>query len=414
MSLLIAVIGAGGTHVTLAAGPLAGAAWLRILNGGFEAALVGALADWFAVTALFRHPLGIPIPHTAILLTRRQRLIEGIESVVRDEWLSPRAIGAQLERFAPSELVVDWLRDPEHLERLGAPVRDVLRALARLLDDPKLADPLDRILRRQLSEVAINSSLGDALARALEHPSAAVAFESVALSLANLAERERTAAELHYWIKRSATKLREGGKRLVPFFLRRRVVQRKIVEAACNYASSELRSATADPEHPLRQAITGAIRRYANRLASGDPEALGQAERLRSAVIQSLESGPLVRDALSRLRRQLDEDLEDPDSDLSHFVDQKLHTGILELLDEPNRRARFDEWVRSNVNYLVQRHHHQIGRTVRENLEKQDPKTLVRQIEERVGADLQYIRLNGAVVGGLIGLIIALGRWIVG
>ena len=101
--------------------------WLRLLAAGFEAALVGGLADWFAVTALFRHPLGLPIPHTAIIPTRRAKIIESIVSMVQDEWLSPEVIGARLARFAPSALIVDWLRDPAHVERLGGPLRDLLR-----------------------------------------------------------------------------------------------------------------------------------------------------------------------------------------------------------------------------------------------------------------------------------------------
>ena len=102
--------------------------WLQLLAAGFEAAVVGGLADWFAVTALFRHPLGLPIPHTAIIPKRRDRIIESVVSMVQDEWLSPEVIGTRLGRFAPSELIVDWLRDPAHVGRLGDPVRDLLRA----------------------------------------------------------------------------------------------------------------------------------------------------------------------------------------------------------------------------------------------------------------------------------------------
>src|SRR5207245_8908170 len=101
-------------------GRFADGVWLRRLGSGCEAAMVGGLADWFAVTARFRHPLGLPIPRTAIIPTRRAKLVEGIVTMVEEDWLSPEVIGARLPRMSPSELVADWLRDPAHVARLGA------------------------------------------------------------------------------------------------------------------------------------------------------------------------------------------------------------------------------------------------------------------------------------------------------
>ena len=414
VSLAIAVAGAAAARIALVSPSLAGEAWLRILAAGFEASLVGGLADWFAVTALFRRPLGLPIPHTAIIPNKREKLTETIVAMVESEWLSPEVIGARLERLSPSDLVVDWLRDPAHVERLAGPLRDLLRRLAAMLAEDEVAELVHRTIQRQLTELPIDASLARAFARVATSDSAARAFESIALSLANLAERPATAAELGWWIERSAEKLREGGKRLVPFFLRRTVVQRKIIEAACAYASSELRQAALDAQHPLRTGALSAVRRFSERLAAGDPEALAHAGRLRAAIIESLETAPIVRDTLARVRDQLDRDLARPDSYLSIFLDRKLRSGILELLDDPERRAAVDRWVRRTVHDLLVRHHHQIGLTVRESLDALDTGALVKQVEDRVGSDLQYIRLNGALVGGLIGLLLALAHWAVG
>src|SRR5262245_45839755 len=233
VSLLAAVGGAAASRISLAVGPFAGEQWLRIVAAGFEAATVGALADWFAVTALFRHPLGLPIPHTAIIPTRRAKIIEGIVTMVEEDWLSPEVIGARLARMSPSGVIVDWLRDPAHVERLGAPLRDVLRGLARTLTQEEVVAFVERGLQRQLRELPVDAATGRWLARAVASEGADAAFTAVATSLANLAERPRTATELHWWLDRSARALREGGKRFVPFVLRRKVVQQKIVEAAC-------------------------------------------------------------------------------------------------------------------------------------------------------------------------------------
>jgi uncharacterized membrane-anchored protein YjiN (DUF445 family) len=414
VSLLCAVAGMFACWIGLAVGPFAGAPWLRIVAAGFEAATVGALADWFAVTALFRHPLGLPIPHTAIIPTRRAKLIESIVGIVERDWLSPEVIGARLARFAPSELVVDWMQTPGHAERLGGPVRDLLRVLARMLTEAEVADFADRAIQRQLRELPLDASAGRWVTRALESGSADAAFETVATSLARLAGLGTTWDRLDQLLLDLAEKRRDEGKTIESFLLRRRAVRKRLVLGACQAAGDQLAGAARDRAHPLRRAVLDAVAGWAQRLASGDRAALELAERLRGALVSSLEAGPLVRDTLARLRAELEHQLDDPSSSLSTLIDRRLRTGMVDLLDDPARRATFDRWVRATADELLRRHHHQIGLTVRENLEALDTGTLVAMIEARVGNDLQFIRLNGAVVGGLVGLLLASVHWLMG
>jgi hypothetical protein len=219
ISLVCAVVGLIGTRVALT---MVDEPWLRIVAAGFEAATIGGLADWFAVTALFRHPLGLPIPHTAIIVERRAKIIESIVQVVENDWLSPGVIGARLAKVAPSTLVVDWLSTPGHVARLSAPLRDLLRGLARMLTADETSRFVESALERQLREVPIDASAGRWLAAAIESESAGTTFERFASSLANLASRPTTRADLHWWLDRSAETLRAGGKRFVPFVLRGR------------------------------------------------------------------------------------------------------------------------------------------------------------------------------------------------
>jgi len=411
VSLLIAITGAVVARVVLFSGAAPSArAWIVVIGAGFEAAVVGGLADWFAVTALFRHPLGIPFPHTAIIPNRRNRLIQSIVSTVENQWLSPEVISRRLERVTPSQWVLDFLRDPRHVARLGEPVRDLLRRVARVLTEEEVVAFAERGVVRQLRELPIGPGAGRWLARAAESPAAGQAFRSVALSLKNLAERPRTAQELHWWLLRSARALSESGHRVVPFLLRRKMVQRTIVEAALGYSGAELSAAVEDPEHPLRRFAVGGLQRFATRLSQGELEAIAQVERVRAAILESLETAPLVREGLARLRSQIEEELDDRDSRLSKLVDEKLHSGIVSYLEDAERRASFDRWVRATTVDLLRQHHHQIGVTIRENLESLTDDQLVEQIESRVGADLQFIRLNGAVVGGLIGVLLALAH----
>lgn len=414
VSLVVAVGGAIACRVALANEPFAGAPWLQVLAAGFEAAVVGGLADWFAITALFRHPMGLPIPHTAIIPARRAKIIESIVAMVQDEWLAPEIIGARLARFAPGELIVEWLRDPAHVSRLGEPVRDLLRGLARMLTEHEVAEFVERTIRSQLHGLPVDASAGRWLRRVAASESAAAAFRSLALSLGKLARQPDTAETLEHWLDRTARQLRKEGRRLVPLLLRRKIVQRKIVEAGCDYASAELDEAATNPTHPLRRFLFGSVERFAERLTNGEPEALVHVEQLQRTLVDSLEAGPLLRDLLAQLRRQLEGDLSTGGSYLSEFVDRKLHVAILELLDDPERRAAFDHWVRTTADDMLQRYHHQIGLTVRESLEALDTDTLVARIEDRVGADLQFIRLNGALVGGLIGVLLSLAHRVAG
>jgi uncharacterized membrane-anchored protein YjiN (DUF445 family) len=408
VSLSVAVCGVVATRAALSTAKLSGETWLHIVAAGFEAAVVGGLADWFAVTALFRRPLGLPFPHTAIIPNNRKKLVQGIRSTVENNWLSPAVITRRLERVAPSQWVIEFLADPEHATRIGEPLRDLMRRVARFLTEPEVVEFAERAIARQLRELPIEATAARWLSRAAESQAAGEALRSLALSLKNLAERPRTAQELHWWLLRSARALREHGHRFVPFLLRRKVVQRTIVEAALRYASAELRGAVEDPEHPLRRFAVDGLRRFAARLSEGDRAAIEQVERVREALLDSLETAPLVRQGLGRLRQQIEDELDDRSSRLSQMIDAKLREAIMTYLEDPEHRASFDRWVRSTAVDLVRRHHHQIGDTIQENLETLTDDQLVEQIENRVGADLQFIRLNGAVVGGLIGVLLAL------
>jgi uncharacterized membrane-anchored protein YjiN (DUF445 family) len=410
LSLAAAVVGAVASHVALGHPELAGALWLRVLGAGFEAAVIGGLADWFAVTALFRHPLGIPIPHTAIIPARRAKMIESIVNMVEKEWLSPEVIGQRLLRLSPSELVLDWLRDDTHAARLSAPLRDLLRGVSRTLTEPEVVEFADRTVRRQLSELRIDRAGGRWLVQLSHSPTAEAAFTAFATSAANLTSQPRTAEQLHWWLERSAEALHDRGRRVVPFMLKRKAIRQKIVEAACEYSSAELRAAAGDENHPLRRYTLDVFADFAERVERGDPEALGRIEGVRKALVESVEAGPLVREMLERLQFQLESDLADPMGTLSQLVDRKLRAGVLDVLSDPERRETFDGWVRRTAEDLLRRHHHQIGITVRESLEALETGELVRQIEDRVGGDLQFIRLNGAVVGGLVGMALALLR----
>ena len=414
VSLLVAFAGATGCYVVRYAGWAGDPTWLHVLRAGFEAALVGGLADWFAVTALFRHPLGIPIPHTAIIPKRREKLIDGIVSIVEDDWLSPEVIGARVTRFAPSDALLTWLRDRDKVKVMDAPLRGMLRGLAHILTQREVVEGLDAVLRRQLERYPIDEHAGRWLGRITTSESATTAFETMALSLAQVAHRPSTARKMHEWLEHSAAKMEAEGRRFLPLVLRSQIVRGKVVEAACNYAASELSHAAYEPDHPLRRFTFDAVLRFAVRLANGEPEALGSVEGLRATLLENLSDEPITAESLAELQRQVIEELDRPDSKLLDTGLEKLRTLLVRTFESPANRDAFEGWVRAAAIHLVERNHHQIGITIRESLEALDTETLVAQVEERLGPDLQFIRLNGAIVGGLIGVLLAVVRLVLG
>lgn len=412
VSLAIATAGAVVSH--LLARPLANPEWLNVVRAGFEAAMVGGFADWFAVTALFRHPLGLPIPHTAIIKVRRQKIIDGIVRTVVDDWLSPEVLGARVSRAKPADAMQAWLQDPAKVAVLDAPLRGIMRGLSEALLQKEIVEGLDRVIRDQLSNYPIDASSGKWLSRMVESDNAIAAFEAVARSFAGVARRPTTARKMHEWLEHSARHMEDEGKRLLPLVLKSSVVRHKIVEAACNYAGNELEHASHEQDHPLRRHAFEALRKFATRLSEDEPESMARLESLRRSLLENLSSEPLSAEPLRQLRKQLLEELDREDSALVAQTIARIRDLCLRIFEDEANREAFTSWVRAQAIELVARNHHQIGLTLRESLESIDADTLVAQIEDRIGADLQFIRLNGALVGGLIGVILALVHLVIG
>jgi uncharacterized membrane-anchored protein YjiN (DUF445 family) len=192
-----------------------------------------------------------------------------------------------------------------------------------------------------------------------------IAFAALTRSLANFFARPDVTKGLYWCLNRLAQTLHNESQRLLAFFLRRPTVQQKIMEALLNYTTTELRNASNDLNHPWRISGRDALCRFADQLTAGDPQALAQAQRIQAMLIENVEAAPLVRTVLTRVAHELERDLADPTSAVSTFIERTLRKSILELFDNPERCVRFDQWVRSTASDLVQRHHHEIGLTVR-------------------------------------------------
>jgi len=416
LSLGVMVTGTVALEALIHFHVISGAGW-RILATGFEAGMVGALADWYAVRAMFHH---VPIPilgrHTNILVRNRARITDAIVDAVQNKWLSPQAISQFLEQQSPSTLVMDHFAKEEHQKQLFDALRKVLHGVVTSADTTQAQQLLEQVIADQLRTINIAPVLGKGLVEYIEADRHHAMWESA------LATLERTTADAHTQemisgvLQRAVTRYAHSGT------IRR--MGRKVMEAVgvidynamADAALTELRQfvkqARNNPSHPLRQKMDRALLVWAHDLQAGRGNAAEQLNQWRDRLVDQAELGPIVQSMLGRLRQTMSDQLHQSQGRLMPVIEGFLRDQLTQLQQDHQRQARMDEWIRLRVPELVTRYSHVIGEVVRGKLAAAADAQWVREIEENVGDDLQYIRLNGAVVGFGVGLILALLRWL--
>ncbi len=388
-----------------------GVSW-SILQSGFEAGMVGGCADWFAVSALFR-PIPsprFPLPHTNIIVRSRAKLSAGIVDMVQNRWLSPETLAEHLGRLSASRFILEHLSTPGTRAQVVEAVRDLLGRFAGSLDSPEIAGFLDRALRDQLEGLELGPTFGRWMEARIAAGDTNALWDFLAASLANSAEQGDFKAPIKRMLENAMAHYKERSlwERLKGAAGELFFDYEEVSESLGNAFGKSLRAIQSDPYHPLRAKLDEQLSAFARKLARGDREACTTLEQFQHRMVEHAELGPFLARILSRLQDTLKAQLADPDAHLSRLLDQTLENILEELRSEPDTQARLDGWVRHTILDLASRHHHVIGEMVASSLVKLSDDDLVVQIEDKVGADLQYIRLNGAVVGSFVGMGLAL------
>lgn len=373
--------------------------------------MVGGCADWFAVSALFR-PLPSPrfrLPHTNIIVRSRAKLSAGIVDMVQNRWLSPETLAEHLGHLSASQFILEHLSMPGTRAQVVEAARDLLGRFAGSLDSPEIAGFLDRALRDQLEGLDLGPTFGCWMEARIEAGDTHTLWNFLAASLANSVEQGDFKAPIKRMLENAMAHYKERSLweqfkgTAGEFFFD----YDQVSESLGNAFGKSLRAIQGDPHHPLRAKLDEQLSAFARKLARGDQEACATLEQFQLRMVEHAELGPFLARILSRLQDTLKTQLADPDAHLSRLLDRALENLLDELRSEPDTQARLDGWVRHTILDLASRHHHVIGEMVASSLVKLTDDDLVAQIEEKVGADLQYIRLNGAVVGALVGVFLA-------
>lgn len=380
----------------------------RIAASAFEAGTIGGLADWFAVTALFREvPLPLIRRHTNIIVKNRARIVDGIADMVQNRWLSPEVVGEHLQRFSASRALAEYLGDAGRRERVLLILRDLIHSLARSLDGPEMASFLDRVLKDQVRELDLAAPLGRWMEQAMARRDHDPLWDTLLLALDRSLGDPETEDLFRQFFRRAVEEYKRTGMHRRILLELASAVDLVNDREAASLLLGRLRAAVGEargkPGHPLREKLDDMLFRFARGLSAGDPETVSAVETLRIRLVEHADSLPFLARLLSRFRATVVGQLDSPGSDLSRTLDRFLVERLAEFGEDPEAQRKLDAWVRDTAMEIVRKRHAAIGEMVRGSLEKLGDVELSAQIEEKVGRDLQYIRLNGAVVGGLAG-----------
>jgi uncharacterized membrane-anchored protein YjiN (DUF445 family) len=356
-----------------------------------EASMVGGLADWFAVTALFRHPLRIPIPHTAIIPRKKDSIGEGLAGFVQEYFLTTEIVGERVAAAHVPQRIGAWLAEPEHARRVAEEFSNAIGAMADVLQDNELRDAVATFADKRLRELDAAPLLARVLDAVCDSGQHQKVLTTALKGLMKFLDENRSSFR---------QRLAEESPEWVPNWVDDRVFAKGFTSLQSFLADLSL-----DSEHDLRKAYDTQLRALAHRLRT-DPE---QAAKVEQAKLELLEH-PDVRAWLATLwlrgKALVVEGAADPSSDLRRGV-ERLVVGAGQLLrDDASAAARVDEVLQRVTEHVVTQYADDLTAVISSTVQRWDTEETSRRLELQVGRDLQFIRINGTVVGSLAGLAI--------
>lgn len=365
--------------------------WLGYVRATAEASLVGGIADWFAVTALFRHPMGIPIPHTAIVATRKERIGQVMGTFVQQHFLSREVVGANLRAVRPAERAARWLSEPENARRIAVQVAGGLARTLETIPDSDLKAVIAQIVNDRVRATKVAPALGKTLALVLggdrRQELLNVAVRAAADAVRDNAEliRQQVKAETPWW---------------VPGVIDDRLY-RKILSAI----EKLLNDIALNPHHRLRAAFDRSVQAFVERLQTS-PEMIAKAEAMKEEFL----ADPSVAEMSEKVWQSTRTAIVAYGTRTTDGQDGPLEQGIAAfgaaLLNNESLLAELDDMMVDLASGVVDRYRMEIGDLIARTIAGWDAEKTSERFELAVGRDLQYVRINGTIVGGLVGLLI--------
>lgn len=364
---------------------------LSYVRATAEGGMVGALADWFAVTALFRRPLGLPIPHTAIIPTRKDEIGRALGEFVETNFLSGAVVRAKLESAGVSRRLGAWLASAPHARRVAAEGAAMALAVLRAVSDAQVQDILAGLAREHVVEPPWAPTAGAWLQNVVDSGGHQAALDLALDTAAAWLGKNRAAFDgvlsprLPTWVPRAAHRLLD--------------------EAAYHEAVAFVAAVRADPKHPAREAVDEYLRSLATRLRE-DLVTMGRFEDAKTRLFDDARIHELTARFWETAKAGLIASLADADGELRRRVAVALVEVGERLRADAALQRRVDGWTVDAAAFLVERYRGEAASVITDTIQRWESAEATEKIELMVGRDLQYIRLNGTIVGAVAGLLI--------
>jgi uncharacterized membrane-anchored protein YjiN (DUF445 family) len=365
------------------------APWLGWIQATAVASMVGGLADWFAVTALFRRPLGLPIPHTAIVVERKDRFAETLGTFVQESFLTPDAVIARLRAAHAQERAAKWLADPDHAAEVAERVADALVAGAELLRDEDVHNLLDAFVRQRVDTVALAPLAGrtlEQLTRDGRHNAlvdAGLVWLSRYLGAHGADLHHRLGVHSPWWL---------------PGPVEDRMVERLLLRTR-----QVLDDMAAHRSHPLRHQLDAGLTKLAEDLQTSE-ELRARGETLKADLLGQPQIRTFATTVWADLKDQLRVQAAQPGSELRARLTELIMQTGRRLCDDPQLAASAQRSLDAVVRLVLERFDDELAALVSGTIARWDAVETSRRLELLLGPDLQYIRINGTLVGALAGL----------
>ena len=365
--------------------------WIGYIRAFSEAAMVGALADWFAVTALFNYPLGIKIPHTNLIENSKERIGDNLGNFVVENFLSPQNIRPYIQKIKVSHFVGDWLSKERNQEVLMKEVSNIVLDILNKLDDTAVIAFVGKKATEMADDLKVNQIIGNGLEYILDKE-----------------DHQRLITNLSKQIKEYVLHNQDMVKSRVKsesFFLVPKFVDDGIADKITKGLSKYFEEVELDQNHSLRNEITQKLYSFSNEIKT-DPKWVEEFRDIKNDFLKQDKIQQYSADIWNSIKKSLSAELEEEQSALKNYIRRNLAELAENLQTDEKFQNKIDHWVRATAYKYILKNTHQFGSLISSTVGNWEGKDLSEKLELEVGKDLQFIRVNGTIVGGLVGLII--------
>jgi uncharacterized membrane-anchored protein YjiN (DUF445 family) len=402
----LALVGLAASRIAMAHG--GGTAWGWV-EAFCEASAVGAMADWFAVVALFRHPLALPLPHTAIIPHSKERIADSLAEFVRDHFLEPKTLLAKLAVLDPAQRLGAWLDDPVRVHRWVGEMRRWAAAGIDLFDDDRMRRATVDLVLAQARRWNASATAAEVLTLLTEggrhHELLDVGLQKVAGFLGEDEVKTRVAELMVRRARREWPKVVGMVDIVTPV----EGIATNLAERLASSVMGELREVLAQPDHPVRLRYEAWLASFIERLRS-DPGLVATFDRVKERAISDPAVQEYVATVWGDLKARLRADLDDETSAVAAYVEESLRDIGARIVADPALRASLNEHMLAAAGQLAANLRGGVTDHIAQTVKAWDDRQLVDELELAVGKDLQFIRINGTIVGGIVGLLLYAGR----